>query len=129
MSVILVQVKASSNVTVESTGFQSKALQSNFGRRAFCFQTHLRGVLMSEAIFKQFLGKARDAQKGGADAWHCQSTGEKLAVALVLNRADWLQMMDYTIAEAIDRVGPEWLSKILQVQRQLESDRFEDVPY
>jgi hypothetical protein len=84
---------------------------------------------MSEAIFKQFLGKARDAKKGGEDAWHCQSTGEKLAVALVLNRMDWLQSMDYTIAEAIDRVGPAWLSYILQVQRRLESDNFEDVPY
>lgn len=84
---------------------------------------------MSEAIFKQFLAKARDAKKGGVDAWHCQSTGAKLAVALALNRADWLQLMDYTIAEAIDRVGSEWLSYILQIQRRLESDNFEDIPF
>ncbi|MFT3761992.1 MAG: hypothetical protein QM761_05125 [Pseudoxanthomonas sp.] len=29
------------------------------------------------------------------------STGEKLAVALVLKRPDWLASMDYTMAEAI----------------------------
>ena len=34
--------------------------------------------------------KAEDAKHGGHDAWAVQSTGEKAAVALVLNRADWL---------------------------------------
>ena len=47
--------------------------------------------------------KARDAKRGG---WGVQSTGEKLASALVLNRPDWIAAMDYTLAEAIDRVGP-----------------------
>ena len=50
--------------------------------------------------------KARYALHGG---FSVLSTGEKLAAALVLNRADWLASMDYTMAEAIDRVGAEWL--------------------
>ena len=62
---------------------------------------------------------AQDAKRGGRDAWAVQSTGEKVAVALVLNRADWLVEQDYTIAEAIERSGPEWVAMIPQVARQL----------
>ena len=53
--------------------------------------------------------KAQDAKRGGHDAWAVQSTGEKVAVALVLNRADWLVEQDYTIAEAIERLVPSGL--------------------
>jgi hypothetical protein len=45
--------------------------------------------------YRHFLMKARDAKIGGIDAWRPQSTGEKVAVALVLNRADWLKEMVY----------------------------------
>ncbi len=48
------------------------------------------------------------------------STGEKLAVALILNRADWLQAIDYTIAEALDRLEPEWIGAIPRVARALK---------
>jgi hypothetical protein len=34
-----------------------------------------------------------------------QSTGEKLAVAFALNRADWLAEFGYTLVEAIERVS------------------------
>ena len=74
---------------------------------------------MNESELKQLLGKARDAKRGGRDSWSCQSTGEKLAVALVLNRADWLKSMGYTIGEAIDRVGQEWVSMVPVVERLL----------
>ena len=40
--------------------------------------------------FAHLLRKSRDAKQGGPEAWAVQSTGEKVAVALVLNRADWL---------------------------------------
>lgn len=50
------------------------------------------------------------------------STGEKVAVALVLNRADWLADMNYTIAEAIDRAGSEWVALIPSVARKLEDN-------
>jgi hypothetical protein len=32
--------------------------------------------------------------------WQAQSTGEKLAVALALNRLDWIAEMGYSVAEA-----------------------------
>jgi hypothetical protein len=69
--------------------------------------------------YEHLLRKSRDAKRGGRDAWGVQSTGEKVAVALVLNRADWLSEIDYTIPEAIERSGMEWVAIIPQVARQL----------
>ncbi len=62
---------------------------------------------MSE--FEHMVGKARQAAQGGFDVL---STGEKLAAALILNRPDWLSKMGYTIAEALVRVGAEWVAMI-----------------
>lgn len=58
---------------------------------------------------EHLLSKVRDAIDGGIGS---HSTGEALAAALVLNRPDWLTKLGYTIAEAIDRVGPEWVALI-----------------
>lgn len=69
--------------------------------------------------FKQFLSKARAASIGGEDAWAVQSTGEKLAVALALNRADWIESMGYTEAEAVERIGPTWAELIPAVRQAL----------
>jgi hypothetical protein len=69
--------------------------------------------------YEHLLHKARDAKRGGHDAWAVQSTGEKVAVALVLNRSEWLAEYGYTIAEAIDRAGPDWVEMIPQIARQL----------
>lgn len=77
---------------------------------------------MSDLEYRHLLAKARDAQRGGRDAWAVQSTGEKVAVALVLNRADWLASMDYTLAEAIDRTGPEWIAVLPRVARVLRDE-------
>jgi len=51
-----------------------------------------------------------------------QSTGEKVAVALVLNRADWLAAISYTIPEAIERSGADWVAIIPQIARQLAEE-------
>jgi hypothetical protein len=72
--------------------------------------------------YEHLLRKARDAKRGGRNAWTVQSTGEKLAVALVLNHADWLEEMKYTIAEAIDRSGPEWVAVIPGIASQLAEE-------
>ncbi len=72
--------------------------------------------------YEHLLHKARDAKHGGHDAWSVQSTGEKVAVALVLNRADWLAEHGYTLAEAIDRFGPEWVEIIPRIARQLAEE-------
>ena len=72
---------------------------------------------MNMTEYNHLLRKARDAAKGGRDAWAVQSTGERVAVALVLNRADWLAGMGYTLAEAIERTGAQWLEMLPQVAR------------
>ncbi|CAN5458148.1 hypothetical protein BH10ACI4_BH10ACI4_04720 [soil metagenome] len=72
--------------------------------------------------YEHLLRKSRDAKRGGHDAWSVQSTGEKVAVALVLNRTDWLDEVNYTIPEAIERSGAEWVAVIPQVARQLTEE-------
>jgi len=81
---------------------------------------------MNQAEFKHLLGKARSAKEGGLEFWSVQSTGEKVAVALVLNRADWLASIDYTLAEAIDRTGPEWLALVPIVAKTLRDEEPDD---
>ena len=71
---------------------------------------------------EHLLSKARQAKRGGHAAWAVQSTGEKVAVALVLNRADWLAELDYTIAEAIERARPDWVAVIPHIARQLAEE-------
>lgn len=72
--------------------------------------------------YQYLLRKSRDAKRGGHDAWGVQSTGGKVAVALTLNRADWLAEQGYTIPEATERSGPEWVAIIPQVARQLAEE-------
>ena len=72
--------------------------------------------------YQHLLRKALDAKRGGHAAWSLQSTGESVAVALVLNRADWLAEIDYSIPEAIERSGAEWVAIIPQVARQLAEE-------
>ncbi len=72
--------------------------------------------------YEHLLRKSRDAKRGGRDAWAVQSTGERVAVALVLNHADWLAEMGYTLPDAIERSGAEWVAMIPQVARQLTEE-------
>jgi hypothetical protein len=74
---------------------------------------------MGSPDLAQILAKARDAAAGGIGAL---STGEALAAALVLNRPDWLIAMNYTIAEAIERIGPEWMRLIPAAAKQFNRD-------
>lgn len=45
------------------------------------------------------------------------STGEKIAVAMVLNRKDLLDRVWGTMLESVHRLGPEWTAAALRVQR------------
>lgn len=72
---------------------------------------------MTDRELQHIITKARDAKRGG---FGVLSTSEKLAAALVLNRPDWLAEMNYTLAEAIERVGPQWLALIPEAARLLE---------
>lgn len=72
---------------------------------------------MPDSELQHIITKSRDAKHGG---FGVLSTGEKLAAALVLNRPEWLADMRYTLAEAIERVGPKWLALIPEAARVLE---------
>jgi len=67
----------------------------------------------------------RKARAAAAEGYGVLSTGERLAVALILNRPDWLAELDYTLAEAIDRIGPEWMRLIPAAAQQFEKNRQE----
>lgn len=71
------------------------------------------------SILDQIVDKARAAAAGD---YGVLSSGEKLAAALVLNRADWLQLEGYTIAEAIDRLGPQWVAALPAAAKQLKRE-------
>ncbi len=77
----------------------------------------MEGRIMTNSALQQIISKSRDAKEGG---FGVLSTGEKLAAALVLNRPDWLASMNYTLAEAIERVGMDWLALIPEAARVLE---------
>jgi hypothetical protein len=57
---------------------------------------------------------ARRLAKGDDQTFHVLSTGEKVYAAMAANRADLLERMDYTIAEAIARLGEEWTDALVQ---------------
>ena len=52
------------------------------------------------------------------DAFRILSTGERIAVALVLDRYDLLEQVWGTMLEAVYRLGNEWTEAALRVQRQ-----------
>ncbi len=52
------------------------------------------------------------------------STGESLAVALVLERRDWLAEDGYSVLEAVDRLGTEWTRAAIRVQRNRIPDEW-----
>lgn len=50
------------------------------------------------------------------------STGEQLAAALVLNRADWLPELGFTIAEARERLAPNRVAQLPAEARALRDE-------
>lgn len=74
---------------------------------------------MTDNVLKQIIEKSSAAKRGG---WGVLSSSERLAAALVLNRADILASEGYTMAEAIDRIGTNWLSRIPEAARQVASE-------
>lgn len=61
------------------------------------------------------LSKIRDAANGNLGTL---STGEALIAALVLNRTDWITEMGYTVAQALERIGPNWSAVIPEISQE-----------
>jgi len=75
---------------------------------------------IGSADLAHILAKTREAADHGSPG--PLSTGEALMAALVLNRPDWLIAMEYTIAEAIERIGPEWVRLIPTAAKQFKQE-------
>ncbi|MCA2998065.1 MAG: hypothetical protein ING75_05615 [Rhodocyclaceae bacterium] len=52
--------------------------------------------------------------KGNRDGVEVLSTGEAVYVALAANDAALLKDLNYTIAEAIARLGPDWTATLVE---------------
>lgn len=75
---------------------------------------------MSAHAERQILGCVRSVM---ADERHfgVLSTGEKIAVALVLEKPEWLKRAGWpNVLEAVDRLGHEWLDAAVRVQRAIQ---------
>jgi hypothetical protein len=75
--------------------------------------------MVGSSELAHILAKTRDAAAHGPGAL---STGEALAAALILNRPDWLIAMKYTIAEALERIGPDWAQLIPPAAKQFKQE-------
>lgn len=54
-----------------------------------------------------------------ASSFWVRSTGERIAVALVLDRVDWLLEDGWSsVLLAIDRLGDDWLAAAIRVRRK-----------
>lgn len=51
--------------------------------------------------------------KNQDDGFGVLSTGERCYVALASNRIDLLKAMDYTIPEALARLGDDWIAHLI----------------
>lgn len=80
---------------------------------------------MSKSIAEQIERAARIALTAGPGPWPL-STSETLSAALVLNRPDALDggphARSWTIAEALDRLGDDWVAVIPGVATKLREE-------
>jgi hypothetical protein len=58
-----------------------------------------------------------EAVEADEDVIGVYSTGEQIAVALVLDKPNLFPHGGYSILEAVERLGPEWFKAALAVQR------------
>ena len=73
-------------------------------------------------IVEEILRKVR-AVRASEERIGVYSTGEQIAVALVLNKPELFPHGGYTILEAVDRLGPDWTAAALKAQRLLDTDQ------
>lgn len=74
---------------------------------------------MSETV--NIIHRLVTAVQANEDRFGVFSTGEKLAIALVLDRKDLLEKIHggYSMLEAVKRLGADWTEAALIVQRSM----------
>lgn len=68
---------------------------------------------MSKSQLDTLDGVAIRVAKDDLTTFGVLSTGERLYVALAANRADLLDQLGYTVAEAIARLGQDWTNELI----------------
>jgi hypothetical protein len=71
---------------------------------------------------RYLLNTVRYAAQHGRCAWTELSDCDRVAVALALDHADWLEEFGFTLAEAVEQAGMEWIAIIPQIARQLAEE-------
>jgi hypothetical protein len=78
---------------------------------------HPRGSLGEQAAAAEHIRAKVQMVTADERCFGVLSSGERIAVAVVLDRYDLIQRAWGTIAEAIYRLGPLWTEAALRVQR------------
>ena len=71
---------------------------------------------------------AKQIARGEFHAYGPLSSGERVYAALAANRSDLLQEDGYTIAQALDCLGEEWLVELLQRWRYVDHYQLKEAP-
>lgn len=58
----------------------------------------------------------------GRRSWSTQSTEEKIAVAIALNRPDWLNAVGFTLAQAVASMESSWIAMMPVLVERLQKD-------
>src|SRR5690606_21782387 len=86
-----------------------------FSPQALPIKSQGKGDSMHSTIDTRMLNIAQEAALHGIGT---MSLGEALTAALILNRCDWLRERGYSIAEALERIGPQWTARLREVEKQ-----------
>ena len=78
---------------------------------------HRGNQAISQSEFPH-ITKTASGSRWRSETWKANASGEKIAVALVLNRYDLLEQAWGTMLASVDRLGPEWTKAALRVQRR-----------
>jgi hypothetical protein len=70
------------------------------------------------SIVEKLVTASRTAQTVGRGVL---SGGERVAVAFVLDRPDWLAEDRLTLAEALERITPDWLAALPDAARRMKA--------
>jgi len=70
-------------------------------------------------IFDKLVRLTKYSLDGGEEAWLKTSTSERLSVAILLSRPDWLKSMGYSLGGAVQRIGEDWIRRFPRVMEEL----------
>ena len=77
---------------------------------------------MNLVEFNHILDQARDVAVGGHERWQKLNQIDRIRVALIINNPLWIQEDGLSMAEAVDKLGPETCSMLLAAEQALSRE-------